>query len=309
MQFDDRELLKHVIACLVRHDENHRVAITDMIAREFVQYSLTFFQQIVTAKLQGRHIRTDDWYRDLIINPNKRKPKRKPADIAVLGGTSLKSVGNLRGSQSYEVVVDESVKSYDRLVKIIDELTGDDSCPDLTLSIRMGPVAVDLALEESLIVINSLAMKRGQLRGGSWSAMGKAVEAPLMETLCQLFQVSPQNYRRARRKDGHHEVDFVLIQKNSVYRCEVKLNGRGNPESATAAIGRDPLVVVADYISDQNRSTLDDKLVKWVDLSESNGYRRFGAVLNSLAIKNVTPSDLDQLDDILDAVLPNPQLL
>jgi len=47
---------------------------------------------------------------------------------------------------------------------------------DLTLTIKLRGVSVELNINESLIVINTLAVKRSALRGGLWSTAGKKVE-------------------------------------------------------------------------------------------------------------------------------------
>jgi len=64
----------------------------------------------------------------------------------------------------------------------------------LILTIKFKGVSVDLNINESLIVINSLAVKRAALRGGLWSTAGKRVEKPLMQTLCKLYDVPNENY-------------------------------------------------------------------------------------------------------------------
>ncbi len=60
---------------------------------------------------------------------------------------------------------------------------------DLTLTIKFRSVSVDLNINESFIVINTLAVKRAALRGGLWSTAGKKVEKYLMSSLCHLFNV------------------------------------------------------------------------------------------------------------------------
>ena len=127
-----------------------------------------------------------------------------------------------------------------------------------------------------------------------------------MKTLCRLFQVEKRHYRSGVTHDGRYQVDFMLTKSGIEYRCEVKLNGRGNPESVTAAVGRDPRILVADWISEQNREKLSSSQVQWVDLSEPDGYQRFGDVLTTFDIDHQAPLNLGQLDEILDSLLPLP---
>lgn len=57
-----------------------------------------------------------------------------------------------------------------------------------------------------------------------------------------------------------------------MYCCEVKLMGKGNPESADAVIARDNRVFVADKLSDLNKSQLTSLGLEWVELRDTNGY-------------------------------------
>jgi hypothetical protein len=160
---------------------------------------------------------------------------------------------------------------------------------DLTLTIKMKGVSVDLNISESLIVINTLAVKRSALRGGLWSTAGKSVEKYLMLALCKLYQVPESNYdashfTKDRNKRVDREVDFYLLNGDNRYLCEVKLMGKGNPESADAIIARDSDVFVADMLSQQNKNQCDELGVNWVALRDPDGYKKFGKILSKLAI-------------------------
>ena len=66
-----------------------------------------------------------------------------------------------------------------------------------------------------------------------------------MQTLCKLYGVPNKNYalkvkgKEIKEDDFEREIDFYLIEGKNQYKCEVKLMGRGNPESADAVIARD----------------------------------------------------------------------
>lgn len=60
-----------------------------------------------------------------------------------------------------------------------------------------------------------------------------------MQTLCKLYSVPEQNYiikvkgKTANTNDVNgfeRETDFYLTEKENIYKCEVKLMGRENPE-------------------------------------------------------------------------------
>ena len=150
-------------------------------------------------------------------------------------------------------------------------------------------------------MINTLAVKRAELRGGLWSTAGKRVEKPLMQTLCKLYGVSDKNYaikikdRVVENIDFKREIDFYLIEGENQYKCEVKLMGRGNPESADAVIARDSKVFVADKLSETNKRQLNNLGVEWVELRSEGGFKRFESVLNHLRIPHdKLPNDIDR---------------
>ncbi len=68
------------------------------------------------------------------------------------------------------------------------------------------------------------------------------------------------------------------------YKCEVKLMGKVNPESADAVVARDSRVFVADKLSETNKRQLNSLKVDWVELRSENGFQKFAAVLDALQI-------------------------
>jgi len=177
----------------------------------------------------------------------------------------------------------------------------------LNLTIKFKGISVDLNVSESLIVINALAVKRAELRGGLWSTAGKRVEKPLMLSLCKLFNVSEVNYsikEKGKKKktidDFEREIDFYLKNNGILYKCEVKLMGKGNPEGADAVIARDSKLFIADKLSDTNKLQLNSLKVHWVELRSEEGYKKFANILEILNI----PYKLftDNIDNSLEAV-------
>ncbi len=225
-----------------------------------------------------------DWYKKEMLNEDL-----PPDDIAIHSGLNKKTITNMYNSGTRQVVIDASYEHYDTLYSAIDELTQIEDI-DLNLTIKFNKVSVELNINESLIVINTLAVKRAALRGGLWSTAGKQTEGPLMVTLCKLYGVPEDFYaikpraKRVRKGDVNREVDFFLYKGKNTYKCEVKLMGKGNPESADVVIARDSSVFVADKLSDQNKSQLDELNVQWVELRSDEGFRRFKNVLEEFDI-------------------------
>ncbi len=275
---------KNIIQKLIK-GQDYRVEIVTLINAEFLQYAIDFFKKVIDAKLRSQNI-TVDWYKQEFLNPNL------PAqEIAIHSGLNKKTIHNMFNSSTKEIIIDASNENYDTLFEAIKNLVETEHDLELTLTIKFKGVSVDLNISESLIVINTLAVKRAELRGGLWSTAGKRVEKPLMLTLCKLFGVRDTNYasrfrgKSKKKPEFEREIDFYLIGNDKrYYKCEVKLMGRGNPESADAVIARDSKVFIADKLSDTNKRQLDNLGVEWVELRSENGFKRFADVLINLNI-------------------------
>ena len=277
------QVIKKMIKNLV-NGRDYRIEIVTLINAEFLQFVVNFFKDIVEAKLGNEDI-TVDWYRKVFLEPNL-----PPKQIAINAGLNKKTIHNMFNSSTKEVVIDASNEHYDSLYEAIRKLVDTEKNLELTLTIKFKGVSVDLNISESLIVINALAVKRAELRGGLWSSAGKRVEKPLMQTLCMLYGVPKQNYsvkikgKTIKEVDFEREIDFYLASTKSQYKCEVKLMGRGNPESADVVIARDSKVFVADKLSDTNKKQLNRLKIEWVELRNTRGFEKFGEVLENLKI-------------------------
>lgn len=277
------QVAKNIIKKLM-NGADYRIEIVTLINAEFLQYTIDFFKKIINAKLKNKNI-TVDWYKKEFLNANL------PAeDIAIHSGLNRKTISNMYNSATKEIVIEASNKHYEQLYQTIQSLVDGEEGLNITLTLKFKGVSVDLNVSESLIVINTLAVKRAALRGGLWSTAGKRVEKPLMLTLCKLYEVSDKNYKikvksQKRSEDEfEREIDFYLCDKNNDYLCEVKLMGKGNPESADAVIARDSKVFIADKLSDTNKKQLNSLKVEWVELRDKDGYKRFKKALENLNI-------------------------
>jgi hypothetical protein len=274
---------KNIIQKLIK-GQDYRIEIVTLINAEFLQYAIDFFKKVVDAKLRSQDI-TVDWYKQEFLNPNL--PSQ---EIAIHSGLNKKTIHNMFNSSTKEIIIDASNENYDTLFEAIKNLVDTEHDLELTLTIKFKGVSVDLNISESLIVINTLAVKRAELRGGLWSTAGKRVEKPLMLTLCKLFGVDEKNYaikfkgKSKKKPEFEREIDFYLVGNDNNYKCEVKLMGRGNPEGADTVIARDSKVFVADKLSETNKKQLDSLGVGWVELRSENGYKRFVEVLRHLSI-------------------------
>jgi len=294
------QIVKNIITRVIK-SQDYRIEVVALLNAEFLQFAIDFFKKIIDAKLQSKSI-TADWYKEAFLNPNL------PAkEIAINSGLNKKTIHNMFNSSTREIVLDASNEHYDLLYQSIQNLVEIETELELTLTIKFKGISVDLNVSESLIVINTLAVKRAELRGGLWSTVGKSAEKYLMLTLCKLYQVPENNYNAShfvkdRGKKVDREIDFYLLNNGNEYLCEVKLMGKGNPESADAIIARDSNVFIADTLSQQNKNQCDQLGIHWIALRDKDGYKRFGLALGKLGIPHISyDGDLDvDLPRILD---------
>ena len=292
--------LRHVIRCLIHDGESHREAIFEEINREFIRHAVEFFTEVAHAKLKGEDLAiAEDWYEQQML----QSARYSKNEIAVHAGIPMKTIENIHEATNANVVLDASLRNHRALRQTIDQILAAGDRPSITLTIKLRGVGVDLSLEESLIVINSLAVKREQIRGGMWSSAGKQAEGPLMAALCLLHQVDRRFWRLAEPNEFPHQIDFVLMSHGKQYLCEVKLMGKGNPESAKAAHAHDASLLVADRLSEQAKQSLAKNNIEWVELAQPNGYQRFGPVLDRFNIERAQPADLDALDEIIEQAI------
>ncbi len=261
-------------------NKEHRSQVQIEIDMMFLEKMLKFFKKIVDAKINGQSI-DQDWYKDNMLSDQLDKE-----EIAWNSGLSLKSIGNIHQSQSKKVVIDASTKHYDELLESINTLLENDPL-DLTITISIKSVSVELTINESLVMINAIAVMRAGIRGGVWSTMGKQIEKPLIIVLCKLLKIPSKHYQNSHVKDPNNprELDFGLIDSNGrLQRCEVKLMGRGNPESADGALARGIQLFLADRLSDSNKTELNKLDIKWVAIADSNVLENFAKRLQEINI-------------------------
>ena len=199
-------------------------------------------------------------------------------------------------------VIQASLDHYESFCNTIERLIETGGDLEIELTIKFNKVSVDLNVSESLIVINALAVKRSAIAGGLWSFSGKNAEKPLVTALCKLYDVHDKHYS-GYGPASRREIDFYLISDDGeAHKTEVKLMGRGNPESADVIHARSTEIFVADRLSDLNKEQFDEVGVQWVALNDEGVYKRFKDVLNYYNIPHSDdPIDVEEkLNGILD---------
>ncbi|MCR2120249.1 CfrBI family restriction endonuclease [Campylobacter upsaliensis] len=269
MRFDS-VIIQSVVTKLLQ-GQDYREEVINAINLEFLDFALDFFKAILEAKMQDCALNLE-WYKTHFIN----NANIKPDEVAIYAGMNKKTIGNIYGSATKEVVLNVANANIDYLESLLTSLGDSSDNIGIILKITYKNIAVELNLSESLLVINALATKKIALRGGAWSSIGKRVEKPLMLALCEKCGVkqefiNAEVFSKNKALDFDREVDFKLynVDKTKEYRVEVKLMGKGNPESADAVIARDSHIFIADTLSEQNKRQLKALGIEFLELKNN----------------------------------------
>ncbi len=282
----EREIINSTVEKLLK-GEDYREEVVNAINISFLDFSLEFLQRIAQAKRDADS--TDlEWYKKAFINNSRLKTD----EIAIFSGMNKKTITNIYGTAGKETVVDVANTNFNYSAGLIGSLERNDSEEfGITVQIQDQNGPVSLSFTESLLVMNALATKKIAIRGGAWSSIGKKVEKPLVTKLCKLCKV-PKEYIDASvfKKDGtldfDREVDYKIYSRNKKpYRVEVKLMGKGNPESADATVARDTDLLIADTLSRQTKNQLASRNVEFLELKNNRKIiPEFKAILKRLDV-------------------------
>lgn len=251
--------------------EDYREEVVNAINAEFFDFTIIFFKKIVSAKLDSEEISLD-WYKKNFVNTDSYDP----AENAIFAGMNKKTITNIYGTASRDIVLDVANANFDYLSALIDELK-QDATDEIGISIKLTyhDVYVELNLAESLLVINALATKKAAIRGGAWSSIGKKVEKPLVTKLCILCGVPKDHidasiFIRNMELDYDREVDYKIydVDMNEI-RVEVKLMGKGNPESADVIYARNTKMFIADTLSQQNKNQFNANNIPFIEMKNN----------------------------------------
>ena len=290
--------LQNILRMILK-SEHYRQAVIDQITDDFFEFTVQYFKDIASAKFKGKEIGRD-WYKKYFLDG-----RFSLKGTAIYAGLNDKTIRNIYGSSAKKVVVDVTPSYYDELMDKVESLVSDNySDLEVDLRINYQNASIKLTLSETLIVVNTLGVKRSEIRGSAWSGLGKKLELPLMLTLAKLYQVPSRCYAGKGLSGEGRDVDFHFIsQSQNRYRCEVKLMGKGNPESADATIARDTDIFVADTLSELNKQQLPQRDCHWVELRADEGYKKIFDIFTELDIPCI---EFDgNLDQALDRIIPD----
>ncbi|MFW9969695.1 MAG: CfrBI family restriction endonuclease [Candidatus Odinarchaeota archaeon] len=241
------------------------------------------------------------WYEDLMLDEDQDK-----RDIALNAGINLKTINNMHNTQRKEVVIESAKTHFRELIETME--TKQDNIDELNIKLDLtyNNVSVEFNINEVLIMINAMATIKSNIRGGIYSSLGQQIEKPLMLTISRMLNVPEEYYTEPEEYEDTRQADFHYFKDSEKINCEVKLMGKGNPESADAAMARYTKVFIANKISDLQKEELRNKDILWVETQgNENLLESFSAILSNLEIP-YTPFEgnyKDHIDEYLDEIL------
>ena len=100
--------------------EDYRQEVVNDINVKFLDFTLEFFKKIVDAKLNDKKINLD-WYKKYFLS----EENFDKGDIAIYSGMNLKTIQNISGTTTKEIVIDIAKQNYDYLKNLIQQLEVD----------------------------------------------------------------------------------------------------------------------------------------------------------------------------------------
>lgn len=270
--------------------------LSQYLAEQLRNVAWQIFRDAGKAKFTGGGVDAA-WLQDFI---RRHVPNSGDGEIAVNRGRFLPVASDVMnyGEASVKPIAFPNMET-----EAVDHLHG--IIPDIgiNITVKYNRVSLELTQTEGHILVGLLGEVLLYARDVITSALRKKLELPLMLTLAKLYQVPSGHYAGKGLSGEGRDVDFHFIDSSrNRYRCEVKLMGKGNPESADAAIARDTNIFIADTLSSLNKRQLTQRGRHWVELRADEGYRKIFEVFTELGIPCVEfEGDLDQS---LDTVIP-----
>jgi len=291
IQFDNKEI-SEVIRRLILN-KNHRLVIEARITKIFFIKFQEFLKQCNEFKTSFQESWIDKALDNEVVSTEF---------LQILGGLANKSIENMYGSAKREIVKEVTKENIKVLRSIFNEKENKIS----EINIKLGKKKIVFNAFEANLLAKNIGILYGKVRGGNWSALGKNVETPLMLTLCKIFSIPKKNFSI---KDYNHlssetnrEVDFYLLNNDKKsFKCEVKLMGRGNPESGDSVFARDTKIFIADKLSNKLKKQLESENIYYIELDTVGGYKYFSAILKKTEVpfKEYSGDLVKEIDDLI----------
>ena len=135
MRFD-KIVIKQTVSKLIS-GKDYREEIINAINVEFLDFALEFFKKILQAKMNDTNINLD-WYKKNFINNNEIKPD----EAAIFAGMNKKTVSNIYGSATKEIMINVANSNIDYLETILKSLGNESENIGISIKISYKNISV-----------------------------------------------------------------------------------------------------------------------------------------------------------------------
>ena len=232
--------------------EDYRPYVLATINSRFLDNVRSLTSQVFEFKLKG-----NDWIDNLLNNMYKRGGKRSQFELLWFTGLNNKTVRNMAGSSSKNVILDlgkKNITTFRQLFNEADKLLGE---YEILITIKKKDEQVVLDPIESAIYLNMISTMKLTIQGGAWSEVGKQTEKGLLYTIFKILNIDDNSYviiyQKMKEKGlaGDREIDGIVFgSENKPLSIELKLLGIGNPEIGDEALARKVDLFLTDRLTD-----------------------------------------------------------
>lgn len=106
------QVVKSIVSRVIK-SQDYRIEIVNLINAEFLQFAVNFFKKVVDAKLHSEDI-TIDWYKKSFMDSSLSSD-----EIAINAGLNKKTISNMYGSATREVIIEASNEHFESLYNSI----------------------------------------------------------------------------------------------------------------------------------------------------------------------------------------------
>jgi len=323
----EKYIQKTIISVL--KGEDYRQYVLATINNRFLDNVRRLTSQVFDYKIKG-----GNWIDNLLNYMYGGKGKESKFELLWLVGLNNKTVQNMKGKTSKDVILELGKKNIETFRQLFNEADGLLREYEVLITIKKDGKQVVLDPIESAIYLNMISTMKLTIQGGAWSEVGKQTEKGLLYTILKLLNIDDNSYviiyQKMKEKGlvGSREIDGIVFgSENKTLTIELKLLGIGNPEIGDEALARKVDLFLTDQLTEMMVEQAKEKGVKVIQfrnydhgsvlyeiyeffnkagvkcdpppkLTWDEMERKIGEILNDFNIENEQPKLLKKLNEL-----------
>jgi len=266
----EKYIQKTIISVL--KGEDYRQYVLATINNRFLDNVRRLTSQVFDYKIKG-----GNWIDNLLNYMYGGKGKESKFELLWLAGLNNKTVQNMVGKTSKEVILELGKKNIETFRQLFNEADGLLREYEVLITIKKDGKKVVLDPIESAIYLNMISTMKLTIQGGAWSEVGKQTEKGLLYTIFKLLNIDDNSYviiyQEMKKKGlvGDREIDGIVFgSENKKLTIELKLLGIGNPEIGDEALARNVDLFLTDKLTDMMVEQAKEKNIKVIQFRSND---------------------------------------